>query len=110
MANDPTGILVRQMLGAVAQYEKSQIVLQTPLRACGSGQNRAVVKDASRTGIYDGESAVLERLKALRAEGLGYNRIALRMNEEGIPTRTGKAWHGVVVTRILTGRRWQYRA
>ena len=28
MANDPTRILVRQMMGAVAQYEKSQIVLK----------------------------------------------------------------------------------
>ena len=28
MANDPTLILVRQMMGAVAQYEKSQIVLK----------------------------------------------------------------------------------
>lgn len=28
MANDPTRILVRQMMGAVAQYQKSQIVLR----------------------------------------------------------------------------------
>ena len=28
MANDPTRILVRQMMGAVAQYKKSQIVLK----------------------------------------------------------------------------------
>jgi len=28
MATDPTRILVRQMMGAVAQYEKSQIVLK----------------------------------------------------------------------------------
>ena len=28
MKNDPTRILVRQMMGAVAQYEKSQIVLK----------------------------------------------------------------------------------
>jgi hypothetical protein len=28
IANDPTRILVRQMMGAVAQYDKSQIVLR----------------------------------------------------------------------------------
>jgi hypothetical protein len=53
----------------------------------------------------DGESATLERLKGLRAEGLGFDRIAARMNEEGTPTRTGKPWHGIVVNRILTGKR-----
>jgi hypothetical protein len=43
-------------------------------------------------------------MKALRAEGLAFDRIAERLNEEGVPTRTGKRWHGVVVNRILTGR------
>jgi hypothetical protein len=56
-------------------------------------------------GYYEGEAAALERLKALRAEGLGFDRIAARLNEEGIPTRTGKPWRGVVVNRILTGKR-----
>jgi hypothetical protein len=41
-------------------------------------------------GFYGGESAALERAKALRAEGLGFDRIAARMNEEKVPTRTGK--------------------
>jgi len=50
-------------------------------------------------------SVALERVKALRAEGLGFDRIAARMNEERIPTRTGRPWHGVVVNRILTGKR-----
>ena len=39
------------------------------------------------------------------AEGLEFDRIAARMNEERIPSRTGKPWHGVVVNRILTGKR-----
>ena len=55
-------------------------------------------------GFYDGESTTLERLKALRADGLGFDRIAA--DERGtIPTRTGRPWHGVVVNRILTGKR-----
>jgi hypothetical protein len=32
----------------------------------------------------------MDRLKALRAEGLGFDRIAARMNDVGIPTRTGR--------------------
>ena len=38
---------------------------------------------------------------ALRAEGLGFDRVAVRMNAEGVSTRTGKPWHGVVINRIL---------
>ena len=56
-------------------------------------------------GYYDGEAAALDRIKALRAEGLGFDRVAARLNQEGVPTRTGKPWHGVVVNRILKGKR-----
>ena len=56
-------------------------------------------------GYYPGEKTALDRISALRNEGLGFDRIAARLNDEGIPTRTGKRWHGVVVNRILTGRK-----
>lgn len=46
----------------------------------------------------------MERMRALRAEGLGFDRIAERLSTEGVPTRTGKRWHGVVINRILTGK------
>jgi len=45
----------------------------------------------------------VERMRALRNEGLGFDRIARQLNSEGIPTRTGRPWHGVVVNRILEG-------
>jgi hypothetical protein len=43
IANDPTRILVRQMMGAVAQYEKSQIVLKLHgARLAQAGEGRAL--------------------------------------------------------------------
>jgi hypothetical protein len=56
-------------------------------------------------GSSESERKALDRIKALRAEGLGYDRLAAKLNEEGVPTRTGRPWHGVVVNRILTGKR-----
>jgi site-specific DNA recombinase len=55
-------------------------------------------------GFYDGEAAVIERMKALRAEGLGYDRIAAQMNADGLATRTRGRWHGVMVNRILSAQ------
>jgi hypothetical protein len=92
-------------LGAVAQYEKSQIVLKLRGARLRKRVKEGRCEGRKPYGFYDGESAALERLKALRAEGMGFDRIAAKLNEEGVPTRTGKPWHGVVINRILTGKR-----
>ena len=105
MANDPTRILVRQMMGAVEQYEKSQIVLKLRGARMRKRAREGRCEGRKPYGFYDGESEALELIKALRAEGLGFDRIAARMNAEGIQTRTGRPWHGVVINRILTGKR-----
>lgn len=101
MAADPTRILMRQFMGALAQYEKSQIVLK--LR--GARMRRRAVdgrcEGRKAFGRDEAERAALQRMKALRADGLAYERIAERLNAEGVPTRTGKRWHGVVINRIL---------
>lgn len=104
MASDPTRILMRQLMGAVAQYDKNQIVLK--LRGARIRKRAAEGRCEGRKpfGRDEAERATLEGMKALRAEGLAFDRIAERLNEEGVPTRTGKRWHGVVVNRILTGR------
>ena len=105
MANDPTRILVPHVIGAVAQYEKSQIVLKLRGARMRKRAKEGRCEGRKPYGYYEGEAAALERLQALRAEGLGFDRIAAKMNEEAIPTRTGRPWHGVVVNRILTGKR-----
>jgi len=43
-------------------------------------------------------------MKALKASGLGFDRVAAQLNAEGLKTRTGPRWHGLVVNRILTGK------
>ena len=89
----------------MAQYEKSQIVLKLRGARMRKRAKEGRCEGRKPYGYYEGECATLERLKTLRAKGLGFDRIAARMNQEGIPTRTGKPWHGVVINRILTGKR-----
>jgi DNA invertase Pin-like site-specific DNA recombinase len=105
MANDPTRILVRQMMGAVAQYEKSQIVLKLRGARMRKRAKEGRCEGRKPYGYYEGEAAAVGRMKALRAEGMGFDRIAAKLNAEGVPTRTGKPWHGVVINRIMTGKR-----
>lgn len=104
MANDPTRILMRQLMGAVAQYDKSQIVLK--LRGARQRMKAKMGRCEGRKpfGFHRSEAGALERMKVLRSNGMGFDRIAAALNAEGIPTRTGKPWHGLVVNRILTGK------
>jgi len=105
MSNDPTRVAFRQMMGVFAQYDKTQIVLK--LRAA---RQRVRAKEGRCEGrIFYGqhpdhpeELKILARMRTLRAAGLGFDRIAAKLNAEQLPTRTGKRWHGVVVNRILT--------
>lgn len=56
-------------------------------------------------GFFEGEPEAIRRMRLLREQGFGFDRIAAELNKEGIPTRSRKLWHGVVVNRILSGRR-----
>jgi DNA invertase Pin-like site-specific DNA recombinase len=104
MASDPTRILMRQMMGAVAQYDKSQIVLKLRGARMRKRATEGRCEGRKPFGRDQAERVALDRLRALRAEGLSFDRIAERLNTEGVPTRTGRRWHGIVVNRILTGR------
>ncbi|HVZ18814.1 MAG TPA: recombinase family protein [Terriglobales bacterium] len=103
MASDPTRVLMRQLMGAVAQYDKSQIVAK--LRGARQRTKAKTGRCEGRKpfGYYEDEAKVIERMRALRASGLGFDRIAAALNAEKLATRSGSPWHGVVVNRILTG-------
>lgn len=102
MASDPSRVMYRQMMGVFAQYEKAQIVAK--LRGARQRMKAKTGRCEGRKpfGFYEGEEVALERMKALRSEGLGFDRIAARLNDEGVPSRSGKPWHGFSVNGMLT--------
>lgn len=105
MENDPSRNAFRQMMGVFAEFEKDTIVAKLRGARIRAKAKTGRCEGRKPYGFYEGEAAALNRAKALRAEGLGFDRIAARLNEEHVPTRTGRPWHGVVVNRILTGKR-----
>jgi DNA invertase Pin-like site-specific DNA recombinase len=105
MQQHPTRKVMRQVMGGVAEYEKTMIDLKMRGARMRKRAKEGRCEGRKPFGFYAGEAAALERVKALRVEGLGFDRIAAKLNAEGVSTRTGKPWHGAVVKRILTGKR-----
>ena len=101
LEDDPTRKLLRQMMGAVAEYEKSMIVMK--LRGARQRKKALTGRCEGRKpfGHYPGENRAIERMKELRADGYGFDRLAARLDEEGLRTRTGKPWHGFTINQIL---------
>ena len=103
---DPTRTLIRQVLGAVAQFDKSVIVLK--LRAARDRKRRREGRCEGRKpfGTRPAEAQVLDRIRALRRKPKGRPRlsiaaIAATLNAEGVPTRTGRPWAPGTVHGIL---------
>jgi DNA invertase Pin-like site-specific DNA recombinase len=105
LQDDPSRKLMRQIFGAIAEYEKTMIVLKLRGARARVRARSGRCEGRKPFGYFEGEASVLAHIKALRTDGLGFDRIASRLNEEKIPTRTDKPWHGVVVNRILSGKR-----
>jgi DNA invertase Pin-like site-specific DNA recombinase len=100
--DDPSRILMRQMLGAFAQYEKSMIVLKLRVARQRQKAREGRCEGAKPYGHYDGEQKVLDRLKASHAAGESFLSIAVGLNTEGIKPRRGSKWHAWSVNKILS--------
>lgn len=104
--DDPTKRLIRQILGAVAEYDKTVLVLK--LRAARNRRRRETGRCEGRKpyGYRPGEAEALARMVQLRrkprgAPRLGYGSIAKCLDTEQFPTRTGKPWTAASVQIIL---------
>src|ERR1035438_1929655 len=103
-STDPTRVMFRQILGAIHQYEKTMIVLKLRGARVRAKARDGRCEGAKPYGALPGEAEVIERMKALRASGMGFDKIAVALNAEGIKPRRGKKWWGLTVNNILTGK------
>lgn len=100
-SDDPSRKLVRQIFGAIAEYEKAMIVLK--LRG-------ARLRMKARTGRCEGmkafgegrtERKAVNRILELRATGLAMDKIAVTLNAEGLKPKYGAQWYGSSVRNVL---------
>lgn len=102
LENDPSRVMMRQIFGAISQYEKAMIVIKLKAsRMRKKARTGTSCEGRKKYGYLAGENEVIERMKALRDSGLGYDRIADALNEDGVKPRSGSRWHGQVINRIL---------
>ena len=104
--DDPTRRLIRQVLGAVAEFDRRVTVMK--LRAARERKRSRGERCEGRKpfGTFPGELETLARIRELRREPPHGRRRSLQqvcddLNAEGRPTRTGKHWTKQAVNRIL---------
>jgi DNA invertase Pin-like site-specific DNA recombinase len=95
--DDPTRRLIRQVLGAVAEFDRRVTVLK--LRAARERVRRRSGRCEGRKpfGSRPGEAVVIDRVRELHRKPHGGSRRSLQeivdtLNAEGRPTRSGKPW------------------
>lgn len=103
-SDDPTRVLMRQVLGAVAQYDRAMIVLK--LR----GARRRIKAQEGRCegrkpyGFRPDEKATMARIEKWREAGITFDTIAANLNKEGVPTRYGQTWRRDTLAKMFRNR------
>jgi DNA invertase Pin-like site-specific DNA recombinase len=105
-SDDPTRRLIRQVLGAVAEFDRRVTVMK--LRAARERRRSRGERCEGRKpfGAMPGETETLARIRQLRRKPPKGRRLSLQkvcdvLSAEGRPTRTRKPWTKQVVNRIL---------
>ncbi len=111
---DGARTLIRQVLGAVIQYEKHQTVKRlrqgreakaaAGKKAAGvyvfgtRGEGRGKARDAVPDPV---EQATIARIHELRAENKSYREIAAQLDDEGLKPRRAERWSAMTVRRAF---------
>lgn len=99
--DNPTAKLIRQILAAVSEFDKTSIVLK--LRSARNRRRAETGRCEGRKpyGMVGEERAVVSRILSM---GGTTRTIADTLNAEGVPTRGGGRWRHSVVASILRRR------
>lgn len=99
--NDAGRKLMRTIMGAIAEYDKTMIVLKT--RAARQRIRNTGIRCEGRKpyGTFEGEQAIVTRIQSLHSAGSNYEAIAKALNTKHVKTRSGGKWYPATIRRIL---------
>jgi site-specific DNA recombinase len=113
-SSDPTRVLMRQILGSFAQYEKSMITMRMKLGRIRKAQNGFAgggvsfgYRSANKQLVVDSEQAVvIKRIYHMKQyKRMSFCAIARHLEKEGVQTANGGRWHPETIKRILKKKR-----
>jgi DNA invertase Pin-like site-specific DNA recombinase len=98
---NPTAKLIRQILAAVAEFDRCVITLK--LRSARQRMKAKTGRCEGRKPFGDlgGESSILADLVRMNESHTSSDDIATILNTTGVPTRSGAQWRGSVIRKIL---------
>jgi len=109
--DDPSRKLIRQVLGAVNEYERAMIVLRMKsgrrIKAAkggyaGYGSPAFGQRSIDRELVTDDrEATVIAEMRELREAGKSLRQIADHLNAAGHAPKRGGIWHPMTVGRVL---------
>jgi len=100
LSDDPTRKFIRQILGAVAEFDKSMLVAK--LKAAKDRIRASGKKCEGQRGYNGHNPAIVDELRTLRGEGWTFPEIAHMWNEvsDGPVTLSGVPWVASNIARL----------
>jgi DNA invertase Pin-like site-specific DNA recombinase len=99
--DDPSRKLMRQIFGAIAEYDKAMIVLKLRGARQRIRAKQGRCEGAKAFGSSDAQRPTVERILSLRSAGMAVDTIAEMLNAEGLKSKTGGKWYGSSVRNVL---------
>ncbi len=104
-STDPSRVLVRQIFGAIAQYEKAMLVLKLRGARQRARARQGKCDGRKAFGEKDGEGHILAHILKMGESGYTSRVIEKSLNGSGLKTRSGKPWRATVIAKILARQR-----
>jgi DNA invertase Pin-like site-specific DNA recombinase len=104
-SNEPSRVFMRQVFGAMAQYEKTMIVAK--LRGARQRMKALTGRCEGQKpyGMNEWERKMIELMGIWRAQGDSFDKIADQLNAQSHRTRHGRKWYGCTVSKILAAQK-----
>lgn len=99
--DDPTRILIRQLLGALAQWEKSMLVKKLASARARIRKLKGKCEGVASYGDRPGEIHTLNVMKNLKTSGMRMDIIATMLNEQQLFNRSGNPWNRKSIFSVL---------
>jgi DNA invertase Pin-like site-specific DNA recombinase len=100
--DDPFKTAMRQMMGTFHQLEKNAMVKKFRDARMRARRNNPDYREGRKPfGHFLGEPETLAKMQKLRGDGLSFQRIADKLNHDGLKPRAAETWYPSSVQAIL---------